>query len=247
VKPIRLIIAALILGLQAVAAVGQQSDPADEYLKRGNANLRRGDLAGAIANYDKSLELNPRSAEAHFKRGQVRRAQGNLDEAIEDYEDAVEIDASLVVGRDVADAYYRRGFIKANGLEMDQAISDFTLAIKFNPNDPNNFVKRGESHLVMSKFTEAIGDFDRAIALNPEVSVIVMAYVDRGYAKMQMGRAKESRADFTKGLQLNPDRRFLLELHLRLIEAQRNELKRRLDTANMLVAANLPQAERSQP
>jgi tetratricopeptide (TPR) repeat protein len=218
------------------AAAAQQQDTADEYLRRGNANLRRGDLVGAAANYDKSLELNPRSAEAHFKRGQVRRTLGDLDGAIEDYEFALDIDATLVVTRDVAEAYYKRGFIKANGLELDNAISDFSLAIRFNPKDPNTFIKRGESHLVLQDLDQAVADFESVIELGADNTVLAVAYVDRGYARMLQGKAKEARADFTKGVQTNPERRFLLELHLRMIEAQTREMKRRQETSVTPVA-----------
>jgi tetratricopeptide (TPR) repeat protein len=235
-RPFVVFLAISFLGLTAPFAVGQQQDPASEYLKRGNANLRRGDLAGAIANYDRSLELNPRSAEAHFKRGQVRRAQGNLDEAIDDFELAVEIDPTLVVNRDVADAYYHRGFIKSNGLEMDNAISDFNLAIKFDPSDPNTYVKRGESLLVLNNLKEAVADFDHVIELAANNTVSSIALVDRGYAEMLQGKSKEARNDFSRGLALNPERRFLLELHLRMIEAQARELKRRQEGSELQVA-----------
>lgn len=227
----------LVLCAAVTAVAGQQPDTADEYLRRGNANLRRGDLAGAVANYDKSLELNPRSAEAHFKRGQVRRTLGDLDGAIADYEVAWEIDATLVITRDVADAYYRRGFIAANGLELDNAISDFSLAIRFNPKDPNTFIKRGESHLVLQDLDEAVADFNQVIELGADNKVLAVAYVDRGYARLLQGNAKEARADFNKGVQTNPERRFLLELHLRMIEAQTREVRRKRDSSVVPLAA----------
>lgn len=230
------LVAPLAMVATQARALAQQPDTAEEYLRRGNANLRRGDLTGAVANYDKSLEINPQSAEAHFKRGQVRRTLGDLDGAIEDYESAVAIDEKLVISRDVADAYYKRGFLKANGLELDNAISDFTLAIRFNPKDPNNFIKRGESHLVLQDLDQAIADFDRVIELGAETSVLAIAYVDRGYSRMLQGKAKEARADFAQGLQTSPERRFLLELHLRMIEAQSREVKRRSDSTTTLVA-----------
>lgn len=223
--------------LTGAKVLAQPQDPAaQEYLKRGNANLRRGDLAGAVANYDKSIEINPRSAEAHFKRGQARRAQGNLDEAIDDYEIAVEIDPELVIKRDVADAYYNRGFIKANELEMDNAIRDFNSAIKFNPKDANAFIKRGESHLMLNELAEAIADFDQVISLGVEGSSLPLAYIDRGYAKMLLGDPAGAREDFTRGLKLDPERRFFLELHLRMLEALAFELKRRRESVSIPVA-----------
>jgi tetratricopeptide (TPR) repeat protein len=46
----------------------------------------KGDLAGAIADYDRAIELDPRLAFAYRNRGNARLKKGDLAGAIADYE-----------------------------------------------------------------------------------------------------------------------------------------------------------------
>src|SRR5262245_17139890 len=51
----------------------------------------RGDLDGAIADYTKAIEIDPRFGDPYQNRGVARRAKGDLDGAIADYSKAIEI------------------------------------------------------------------------------------------------------------------------------------------------------------
>jgi tetratricopeptide (TPR) repeat protein len=62
------------------------------YLARGNAYLDGGGLEKAIADYDKSLELQPRDKEALYERGFALHDKGDFDRAIADYTAAIDID-----------------------------------------------------------------------------------------------------------------------------------------------------------
>src|SRR4051812_27182099 len=73
----------------------QQSLSARDYLKLGNTRFSKGDMEGAMADYTKSIELDPQLAEAHLNRGKARRAKGNLDGAIDDYEAAIQLDPQM--------------------------------------------------------------------------------------------------------------------------------------------------------
>src|SRR5437773_2306129 len=61
------------------------------YTNRGVARQARGDIDGALADYDMALRYNPGHAEALNDRGIVRFLRGDVDGAIADYTRALEV------------------------------------------------------------------------------------------------------------------------------------------------------------
>jgi tetratricopeptide (TPR) repeat protein len=82
---------------------------------------------------------------------------------------------------DVADAYHDRGKAK---LLLDEdyngAVEDLSLAIKFNPNDPNLYVTRGLAYLKAGNTDAARKDFDEAVAINPGLKPALKPLRDGG-------------------------------------------------------------------
>src|SRR5258708_31931154 len=108
-------IAILALAVYVPSASGQRDHSARKYLKQGIDHFSKGDLAGAIADYDRALIADPKFAEAYFNRGKARRAQGDLDGAIADYEAAAELDPQLALNNpDITQAYLNRGYITSD-------------------------------------------------------------------------------------------------------------------------------------
>jgi len=62
--------------------------PSADYAKRASSRYVKGDLDGALADYERAILLNPNLAELYVKRGDVRRAKGDLQGAISDYDHA---------------------------------------------------------------------------------------------------------------------------------------------------------------
>src|ERR1035438_2183057 len=54
----------------------------------GNARRAKGNLDGAIADYNRAIELNPKFAYAYNNRGLAKRAKGDLDSAFADFNKA---------------------------------------------------------------------------------------------------------------------------------------------------------------
>ena len=142
-------IAFIALAACAPNASAQLDHSARKYLKQGIERFSKGDLTGAIADYDRALNADPKFAEAYINRGKAKRAQGDLDGAIADYEAAADLDPELAANnRDITQAYLNRGYIRSNRLDLDGALTDFDRAIKLDPKDADAYFKRGRALLI---------------------------------------------------------------------------------------------------
>ncbi len=83
--------------------IAKNPDSSSAYYSRGLARLNREDLAGALTDLNKAIELDPKNAVAYDARGQAYAKQGMADKAHNDFEQAIEIDG------DLASAYRHRG------------------------------------------------------------------------------------------------------------------------------------------
>src|SRR6476469_10694692 len=86
-----------ILGLLACPLNTSAQQPAKKYVKQGIERFSKGDIAGAIVEYDRALTIDPKLADAYLNRGKARRAGGDLDGAISDYDIASDLDPQLAV------------------------------------------------------------------------------------------------------------------------------------------------------
>jgi serine protease Do len=112
-------------------SLGHPKDAKGYYL-RGLSRLDEGYLKEAIADFNRSLELDPKNSEAYFNRGvayayqePTRGGSNTLDplkQAIEDYSLAIKANPGY------ADAYYNRGIAHLEQNDKPAAIADFNKA-----------------------------------------------------------------------------------------------------------------------
>ncbi|NJL37188.1 MAG: tetratricopeptide repeat protein [Leptolyngbyaceae cyanobacterium SM1_4_3] len=99
-------------------------EEAEVYYNRGLVRYSQGDLAGAVEDYTRAIELNPENALIYNNRGIARVEQGDLVGAIADYTRAIEIDPNYAL------AYDNRGNARRNQGDLAGAIADHTRAIE---------------------------------------------------------------------------------------------------------------------
>src|SRR5262249_60612061 len=80
------------LSLSVVPSAGIAQTSAVDYFNRGVAENANGDFEGAIADYNRAIELDPKYAAAYSNRGIAKQAKGDLDGAITDFSRAIELD-----------------------------------------------------------------------------------------------------------------------------------------------------------
>ena len=197
-----------------------KSKDAAAYANRGVAKLQKRDWDGAIADFNRALQFDPKLAKAYLDRGIAKTNKGDRDGAIADYNRALQLDPRL------ATAYQARGIAKLQKNDFDGAIADFDRALQFDPKLAKAYVdrglaKRGKCELTtyggvgdfVSDYTfgsrkvlkrelvGAIADFNRALQLDPKNA---NAYRNRGIAKIELGDLNGAIADYNRALQFDP-------------------------------------------
>ena len=127
----RIRLACIVVLMLTVAAFGQQTanpetnvQNAITYNDLGLAKEKKGDLNGALADYNQAIKLNPKNAIAYKNRGIAKEKKGDLDGAMADFNQAVQLNPKY------AAAYYGRGDVKRKKGDLNGANADFNQASK---------------------------------------------------------------------------------------------------------------------
>jgi len=134
------------------AEIDPQGLGADDYFQRGLAYGRKGQYDKAIADYTKSIEINPGDATVYISRGFAYVKIGQYDKAIADVTKAIEINPGDV------GSYKKRGLIYSIRRQYDKAIADFTKAIEINPRDAGAYQNRGSAYGSNRQYDKAIAE-----------------------------------------------------------------------------------------
>jgi tetratricopeptide (TPR) repeat protein len=173
-------------------AQGEQTT-AEEYYNRGNAKHDLGDEQGAIADFNKVIELNPNYANAYYNRGIAKHQLQDYKGAIIDYTKGIELEPKFVR------AYYNRGVSKGNLGDYKGAIVDYTKAIELDPKEKYAYYSRGIAKHKLQDYKGAIVDYTKAIELEPKYGE---AYYNRGNAKGNLQDINGACIDWSKAGEL---------------------------------------------
>ena len=179
------------------AARRQAREPEDAaaYLSRGHEKRNRGDYDGAIAEFDRAIELDPDNAGAYHGRGEAKRGKGDYDGAIADCDRAIVIDPNDPGGCNI------RGMSKWQKGDYDGAIADFDRAIELDSDHAGAYYIRGMIKEDKEDYEGAIVDFNQAIAIDDDS---VDLYNHRAFSKWKLGNYEGAIADFRQVLEIEP-------------------------------------------
>jgi len=162
------------------------------YHGRGESWARKGDQARAISDLNEAIRRNPNDALAYLVRAAVFVAKGENDLAIVDLTRAIglaTIDAVRLPGSKLAQAYdTRAGLYGRKGLD-DREADDLGRMIELCVRDPHAlddimhdgrpvaapaflasaYVRRAKVHLRQRRNADAIADFRKALAVDPDL------------------------------------------------------------------------------
>src|ERR1700741_2320639 len=123
----------------------------------GIHKVETAELDSAIADLDRALELDPKSAMAYLNRGVAKECKGDRDAAMRDYNRA------LAIFPKYTGAYINRANIKWHEGDIDGAIADYNRALQLNPKNANTYHNRAGPELIKGDTGRAIADFNHAL------------------------------------------------------------------------------------
>lgn len=174
---------------------------AAELFDRGAEKGRNGDKQGAIADYTKVIELDPKYTLAYYNRGILRSEFNDKKGAIDDYTQAIQINNNWG-DREPAYAYYNRGIERSDLGDKKGAIEDYTKAIELKPNYANAYYNRGIDRSNFGDRQGAITDYTKVLELDPKYT---LAYYNRGILRADSNDKKGAIEDYTQAIQTNND------------------------------------------
>jgi tetratricopeptide (TPR) repeat protein len=140
------------------------SDASDgDLVNRGIEKAKNGDLDGAIADFNRAAELNPKDDAPYYNRAQARRLKNDTAGAIADYTKAIELGSTNPA------AYNNRGNARAENKGREGAIADYTRAIELKPDYARAYYNRAVLKKEKGDKAGAASDFKRAQKLDPEL------------------------------------------------------------------------------
>jgi tetratricopeptide (TPR) repeat protein len=104
------------------------------HTKRGTAYLKKGQYDAAIGEYNKALEINPRSAVTYYNRSVAYTGKGQYDKAVTDCSSALKLNPTD------ANSYYSRGVSYWHLGSKNEAMKDLQSAAKLKHKGAQDFL-----------------------------------------------------------------------------------------------------------
>ena len=140
------------------------SDSSDnDLVNRGIEKAQNGDLNGAIADFNRAAELNPKDDAPYYNRAQAKRLKNDTAGAIADYTKAIELGSTNPA------AYNNRANARAENNDRDGAIADYTRAIELKPDYARAYYNRAVAKKAKGDLAGAEADLKRAQKIDPDL------------------------------------------------------------------------------
>ncbi len=143
------------------------------WANRGLAREKQGDLDGALADYGKAIELDPRSSFAYSNRSSARARRGDHEGAIADAAEAIELAPSDPLPRtnraaSLIDISRTRKRKEARLADLDAAIADLTKVIELTPGAAEAWLNRAAARNLRGDSAGAIADYEHFLGMAPD-------------------------------------------------------------------------------
>jgi tetratricopeptide (TPR) repeat protein/S1-C subfamily serine protease len=172
---------------------------ADDFIALAAQKYQKRDYRGALADYDRAIQLNPNYVIAYNYRGVLKENKLNdIQGALADYNRAIQADPNNAI------AHYNRGSIKEVKLgDIRGGLADYNRAIQLDPTYANAYSNRGllkENKL--NDLQGALADYNRAIQADPKNAI---AHYNRGSLKeVKLNDPQGGLDDYNRAIQINP-------------------------------------------
>ena len=150
---------------------------AEAFNNRGMAYRSKDDIDRAIQDYNRAIQINPKSASAFNNRGVAYDYKGDYERAIQDYDQAIKLTPAF------AQAYFNRGNAYLGKSQYAPAIDDYNQAIRLKPDFAAAFDNRCWARAVVGILQKALADCNEALRLMPNNAATLDS---RGFVFLKM-------------------------------------------------------------
>jgi tetratricopeptide (TPR) repeat protein len=194
----------MFLALCAVVALGigaisykVKVDPihAQEAYDAGLRLLKIARYPQAILNFDRTISLQPKFADAYLMRARALSGDNQTERASRDYTKYIELRPNDATG------YIERGTSYMELHDFQSAIADGESAVRVAPNLAAAYNLRGIAVRAMGNPRAALKDFTRAVELAP----VEANYFERASTYQVLGEHRLAIADLTELIAFRPD------------------------------------------
>jgi tetratricopeptide (TPR) repeat protein len=161
----------------------------------GAVHASSGDLAAAIASYEKALALAPDHAGVRYAYAMVLTELGRSVDAIE------QIGLALARRPDHLESHFALGNLLYGQGQNAKAIQCYVKVLQFSPRHAETHNNLGNVLLRIGQHDRAIAHYKTAIEINPSYAD---AYGNLGNAFLELNRLEESIAQNRRALELKP-------------------------------------------
>jgi len=176
------------------------SHNASYFIERGKSKASAKDFRGAIIDFSRSIELDPKSIEGYLERGKAKKMFNDLGGSEKDLAIARrlfdDLDSGLKANDDANTAY-------ENG-DYKNAIKFYNKALSLVPSGTSIYYYRGFSKQYLGDYKGALEDFNKSIeigAANKDIS-----HYQRGKIKShELSDKIGALEDFNRAIELNPN------------------------------------------
>jgi tetratricopeptide (TPR) repeat protein len=175
----------------------------DAYARRGvMRESDNDDFRGALKDFNRAIQLNPKNAWVYLWRSSVRYRLGDRKGALADETKAVQLEST-------AQTFNHRAILRKGRGDTAGAIQDWTAAIALSPDDPLNYQNRAEVYENTKYYSAALADIEQLRRIkqkNPDnvYPDVAGTYTWQAQIRAKMGNAQPEIADYTQAIQLQP-------------------------------------------
>jgi len=163
------------------------------YMNSGKTKLEKQDYRGAISDFTKAIEIDPKNATAYSMRGGAKGELKDNRGAISDLSKAIEYEPENPT------FYLARGSMKIEIEEYSGAISDYNKVIELDPKKALAYLGKGAVKFALKDYIDAITNLTKGLELRPNYP---RGYYLRGVAKCELAQNESGCLDLNKAREL---------------------------------------------
>ncbi|KAI9285944.1 hypothetical protein BC943DRAFT_276927 [Umbelopsis sp. AD052] len=124
---------------------------------QGTFIFLKGDTKGAVAAFNKAIDLDPKHVQTYIKRASIYMEQGDIAATFKQFEDAIGIDASN------PDIYYHRGQVNYINGNFEAAAKDYSESIKLDDSFVYSHIQLGVVQYKLGSISSAMATFKNTL------------------------------------------------------------------------------------